>query len=490
MLFARSRTMNSNRLLRISPLCLLGMTLILPAAFANDGPSAGKPNIVLVVVDDLGWADLGCYGADLHRTPNIDRFAKTAVRFTDAYAAAPVCSPTRASIMTGQYPARLHMTVWRERALEGPRVRSGFRTAASEPNLPRRNVTLAEALRKAGYFTAHIGKWHLGGADDYPEVHGFDLNIGASLWGAPPTFFYPYRGPFGREREYRYVPRLEWGSDGEYLTDRLTSEAIETIRRVRDRPFFLHLAYHTVHTPIEAKTAVVERFRRGLRKDLRHRNPAYAAMVASLDENFGRLLATSRELELDDSTAVILVSDNGGYINDYAGRPVTNNHPLRSGKGSLYEGGVRVPLMIRAPGLSRAGAACSTPVITNDLYPTCLRLAEAIGTATRDGLSLLPLLREPKMKLDRDALFFHYPHFYPTTTPVSAVRAGEMKLLHFYVDGHDELYDLSTDLSEQRDLAESRPRQAKALRSRLQEWLDSVDARLPTRAEKAKDAAR
>ena len=437
-------------------------------------------NIVLVVVDDLGWSDLGCYGADLHQTPNIDNFSKSAIRFSDAYAAAPVCTPTRASIMTGKYPARLHMTVWREKALSGPETRQGLTTATSLPNLPHREVTLAEAFRKAGYFTAHLGKWHLGGADSYPETHGFDLDIGASLWGAPPTFFYPYRGPFGREREYRYVLRLEWGSEGEYLTDRLTNEAISVIRRVKEKPFFIHMAYHTVHTPIEAKPEIVDRFRRDLREGLHHRNATYAAMVASLDENFGRLLANLKELRLDDHTVVIFVSDNGGYVNHYANKVVTNNHPLRSGKGSLYEGGIRVPLIIRVPKSPNPGRVCSTPVITNDLYPTCLELAKIANTANHlDGLDLAPLLAAPNANLNRDALFFHYPHFYPTTTPVSAVRMGNMKLLHYYNDGHDELYSLSSDPSEQENLVRERSKVATQMRKRLEEWLNSLSARRP-----------
>lgn len=466
--------MNINNVIRFHRNWLLMIVLMTSVVSA-----AEKPNIILIIIDDLGWADLGCYGADLHKTPHIDRFCMNAVRFTDAYAAAPVCTPTRASIMTGKYPARLHMTVWSEMALKGPVKRQGLITPPSIPNLPHQEVTLAETLREAGYFTAHIGKWHLGNASHYPETHGFDLNIGASLWGAPPTFFYPYRGLFGRNRDYRYVPRLEWGDKGEYLTDRLTNEAITTIRRVKNKPFFLHLAYHTVHTPIEAKPEFVKHFRRDLRDGMLHQNPTYAAMVASMDENFGRLLLALDEQHLAESTAIILVSDNGGFINDYNGRSVTSNSPLRSGKGSLYEGGLRIPLIMRIPGRSKGEVTCSTPVITNDLYATCCELAAVTNKMNHDGVSLLPLLDDSTAKLNRDALFFHYPHFYSTTTPVSALRVGDMKLLHYYIDNHDELYDLSSDLSEQQNLVESKSVVAMRLRKKLDDWLNSISARRP-----------
>ncbi|QGJ72074.1 N-acetylgalactosamine-6-sulfatase [Planctomycetales bacterium 10988] len=463
---------------------LLLLFCLLPLAFSSLGNSSAKanepPNILLVVVDDLGWADLGCYGADLHQTPNIDRFATESVRFTDAYAAAPICTPSRASIMTGKFPARLHMTIWREMALNGGVIRRGMRTAAAEPNLPHAEITIAEALREAGYYTAHLGKWHLGGADFYPETHGFDLNIGASIWGAPPSFFYPYRGNYKQSEEYRYVPRLEWGQEGEYLTDRLTDEAIKTIKQVKDQPFFIHLAYHTVHTPIEGKPEVVKRYEQKIRPELHHQNAQYAAMVHSLDENFGRLLSVLKKRKLEDSTVVIFISDNGGYVNNYDKQTVTSNHPLRSGKGSLYEGGIRVPLIIRTPDLAKA-EVCETPVISNDLYSTCLELAGTTGQEN-DGLSILPLLKNPQQELDRDELFFHFPHFYTTTTPVSAIREGDMKLIHYYMDDRDELYDLSNDLAEANDLSESHQEVKNRLRSRLEEWLQAVDAQIPVHA--------
>nr|NIP92505.1 sulfatase-like hydrolase/transferase [Akkermansiaceae bacterium] len=224
---------------------------------------AAPPNIVFILVDDLGWSDLGCYGADLHETPHIDRLASQGMRFTQAYAASPVCTPTRASLMTGRHPARLHMTIWHEGAKAAPNRRRPWLEAKAQPNLPLENVTCAEVLRKGGYHTWHVGKWHLGDAQHYPQAHGFDLNIGGTFWGAPNTFWYPYSGT-ERYRNFRYVPNLPFGREGEYLTDRLTTEAVRLLDRAGDRPFFLNLWYYTVHTPIEGKEELVERYRKKL----------------------------------------------------------------------------------------------------------------------------------------------------------------------------------------------------------------------------------
>lgn len=439
-------------------------------------------NFLFIVVDDLGYSDLACYGGDLHETPNIDRFATQGVRFTDAYAAAPVCSPTRASIMTGKYPARLHMTIWYEASNNPPQNRKLI-PPVTIGNLPHAETTIAEVLQATGYFTAHIGKWHLGDAAHYPQTQGFDVNIGGTFWGAPPTYFYPYRGKWSQTEEIRYVPHLEWGSEGEYLTDRLTDEAIRTIERARDRPFFLHLAYHTVHTPIEAKEVDANHYQQKIRPGLHHTNPVYAAMVHSMDENVGRLLAKLDELGIADDTVVVLTSDNGGYVNDYRGTVVTDNYPLRSGKGSLYEGGVRVPLVVRAPGVTTPGTTCRVPIISTDFYPTVLEMANLAGDPEHnrdvDGKSLLSLLKDPSEALARDALYFHYPHYYPTTTPVGSVRAGAWKLLEYYEDGHVELYNLADDLGETNNLAESMPRRADKLRGQLASWREAVDAQMP-----------
>lgn len=448
-------------------------------------PPTLQPNIVLILADDLGWSDLGGYGSDFHETPHLDRLAAEGVRFTSFYAAAPVCTPTRASIMTGQYPARLHTTVWFEAALDPPRDRRLIPPAAVA-NLSHGHVTLAEALRSVGYFTAHVGKWHLGDAAHYPETHGFDVNIGGTFWGAPATFFYPYRGPWSTGTELRYVPGLPFGAEGEYLTDRLTTEAIGLMERAGDRPFFVHLAYHSVHTPIEARPEIVARYEKKVDPDRQHHNPVYAAMIHSLDENVGRIRAALEERGVADRTVLVFASDNGGYINVNRGRRVTDNGPLRSGKGSLYEGGLRVPLIVRWSGVTPEGETSHRVALSNDLYPTLLEMAgatpEAPSPAAEDAQSLVPFLRDPGRGDVRGPVFWHYPHYYffPKTTPVSAVRDGDWKLIEFLEDGKLELYNLREDLGESRDLSGSHADKARELGRTLESWRVRVGAQMPT----------
>lgn len=452
-------------------------------ALMGMGRAADRPpNIVLILADDLGWADVGCYGADLHETPNIDRLAKSGMRFTNAYAAAPVCSPTRASILTGKHPARLQMTTWHENAASPARDRKVVPPVV-RANLPLEEVTLAEALRGAGYLTALVGKWHLGTADFYPETQGFDVNIGGTFWGAPNTYFYPYSGSRQAGGEFRYVPHLEFGRPGEYLTDRLTDEALKVMDRAAGQPFFLYMAHHAVHTPLEAKKADVDYFASRMRPGLKHDNATYAAMTRSLDESVGRILKKVDERGMAENTIVIFTSDNGGAVHNNNGRPITNNAPLRSGKGSLYEGGIRVPLMVRWPGVTRAGTECGDSVVSTDLFATLLEMAGRQGGADFrrgvDSRSFAPLLRDAGARLpDRD-LFFHYPHYYMTTTPVSAVRSGRWKLLEYLEDGRLELYDLERDGGEKQDLAAREPQRVDELRKRMEEWRRSVSAPMP-----------
>jgi arylsulfatase A-like enzyme len=472
---------NINRRCFLKLACGAATTAIIPhLAFCDDEPSR-RPNIIFILVDDLGFSDVGCYGSDLHETPNIDRLARQGMRFTDAYAAAPVCSPTRASIMTGKYPARLHMTIWYESSANPPQNRRLI-PPITQGNMPHEQVTIAEVLKKAGYFTAHVGKWHLGNASHYPETQGFDVNIGGTFWGAPTTFFYPYGGP-SRWREFRYVPHLEFGSEGEYLTDRLTDEALRIIDKSKDKPFFLNLCYHTVHTPIEGKPDLVEHYKKKVKPGMHHQNYEYAAMVHSLDENVGRILKKISELGIADNTVVIFFSDNGGFINRYETKTVTDNYPLRSGKGSLYEGGIRVPLIVRWPGITKAGSLCRHPVISTDFYPTILDMTGLGGdpkhNADMDGLSLAPLLRKPNAGLKRKNLYWHYPHYYPTTSPVSSIRQGDWKLIEYFEDKHIELYNLRKDIGEKNNLAEKMPERAEELRKHLHSWRKAVDAQMP-----------
>ena len=456
--------------------------LILVGFFSFRIDAAKRPNLILILADDLGWADLSCYGNDLHQTPNLDRLAKQGVRFTDAYSASPVCTPTRAAILTGLHPARLHMTIWREGALN--RGNRKLLQPVCLDSLPLKHVTLAEVLKQAGYFNAHIGKWHLGRAESYPQAHGFHVNIGGTLWGAPQTFWYPYNGD-GYFRDWRYVPDLEPGNEDDYLTDRLTDKALATMEEQAkvSRPFYLNLWYYSVHTPIEGKPELVDFYQKKIKPDSVRKNPHYAAMVHSLDKNVGRVLAKIDELGITDNTFVIFTSDNGGFINKCKLNRelvVANNAPLRSGKGSCYEGGVRVPLIVRGPKLAQDRVS-SEPVYAPDLYPTLLRATGLFdqSKADLDGTDFTQLLRNPDASLEREALYFHYPHYYQTTTPVSAIRKGNWKLLEYFEDGRLELFNLKQDPGEARNLSTDRSALARELRADLDAWRKKIGAQLP-----------
>ncbi|MCI0624970.1 MAG: sulfatase [Acidobacteria bacterium] len=465
-----------NELKRI--LGLTGVALVLAATTVS---AADKPNIVFILADDLGWVDLGCYGADLHETPNLDRLAREGVRFTQACAMS-VCTPTRAAILTGKHAARLHVTVHREGSIERDAQVAKAKTKLLPPttvhDLAQSETTIAEVLRAAGYLTFHVGKWHLGDADHAPETQGFDVNIGGTHWGAPNTFFWPFSG-LKTFRDFRYVPGLGLGQPGDYLTDRLTDEALKLVDAAGDRPFFLNLWFHNPHAPIEGKPELVEWFRAKLKPGFHHQNPDYAAMIATLDENVGRLLAHLEKRGLAGRTLVVFTSDNGGFLGGFKWNRVTDNTPLRSGKGSLYEGGIRVPLIARLPGVTPQGAVCETPVLCMDFFRTFAELAGANADTATDGLSLLPLLRNPRAAVSRDALFFHYPHYHATTAPVSAVRAGDWKLLEYFEDDRVELYNLKDDLGEKTDLAKQLPENAAKLRKRLHAWRAAVGAAMP-----------
>jgi arylsulfatase A len=445
-----------------------------------------KPNILFIVTDDLGWADLSCYGADLHETPNIDRLARKSAVFTNSYAAAPVCSPTRASLMTGKYPARLHLTIWSEAAAASERKNQEvykYLPPQTIESLPLEEVTLAEKLKESGYLTAHIGKWHIGDLMHFPETQGFDVSIAASQRGAPPTYFYPYKGV--AFEEFRFVGGLATDSKGryfsdrkgEYLTDRLTDEAIKIMEDAGSRPFYLNLWFYNVHTPLEAKARDVDYFKKQLTPGFHHQNETYAAMVKAVDDNMGRLLNRLDDLGIADNTIVIFISDNGGYINEYKNKAVTSNFPLRSGKGSLYEGGIRIPTIIYQPHVPVNGTRIEIPISTIDFYPTLLEITGTKNNLPVDGTSLLPILKaKADSVLQNRALFWHYPHYYPTTTPVSAVREGNWKLLQYLEDGHLELYNLSEDIGESNNLAIQKPAKAKILLSKMNKWKIDVNA--------------
>lgn len=438
------------------------VALLALATLASTG-EGGKPNVIVVLVDDLGWTDPACFGSRYHRTPHLDRLAKDGMRFTSGYSACTVCSPTRAALLTGQYPARLHLTDW----IAGhDRPFAKLKIPDWTQQLELSTVTIAERLKTAGYTTACIGKWHLGNETHFPEKHGFDLNIGGYHKGQPPS----YHAPYG-------IPTLQpEGPVGEFLTEREAGEAVKFITANKDKPFFLYLPHYAVHTPIQGKAEVIAKYKAIDSSGMTHTRPDYAALMESVDDAMGTIRAKLRELRLDDRTIIIFTGDNGGLIGP------TSNKPLRVGKGSAYEGGVRVPWIVFWPGVTRPGSESAAPIMTIDIHPTVLEMGGVAADPTQpiDGVSLAAHLHGGPAP-QRDAVFWHYPHYHPGgATPHSAVRMGDWKLIHFYEDGHDELYDLGNDLGETTDRAAVEVERTKTMRVRLERWLASVDAQFPT----------
>jgi len=431
-------------------------------------------NVVLIMTDDMGWKDLACQGNDKLRTPKIDALAQQGVRFTDAYSASPVCSPTRAAMMTGLAPARLNIT---QHGADGPMFWPEGRKIQPpviEHILALERVTLAERLKEAGYATGFFGKWHLsgsavdendpstGGPKYYPDRQGFDVNFGGCGKGGPPTYFDPYR-----------IPTLAPRKEGEYLSDRLADETINWMRDNKDKPMFVNLWTYNPHFPFEAPADLIKHYEGKEGPGLV--NPIYGAQLEATDRAVGRVLDEIERLGIADNTLLIFTSDNGGWSG------ATDNRPLREGKGFLYEGGIRVPLIIRWPGVTKAGTTNSTPVISMDLTATIIG-ATGISrekNETFDGASLKPVLEGKNVS--RQPLFFHYPHwsFHKKNRPGSAIRDGKYKLILRYDDDSVELYDLEADLSEGKDLAGDLPDVAAKLRKKLETWLEETGARRP-----------
>ncbi len=450
---------------------VLSGAVLLALLAAQPARAAGKPNVILILADDLGWADLGCYGSKYHKTPHLDALAASGVRFTDYYAACPVCSPTRASLLTGRYPQRYNLTDWLPGRPDRPDQKL-LRPKISQ-QLPLDEITLAEALKPAGYVSGHIGKWHLGGKGFGPEQQGFDSNVAGDQTGSPRSYFAPFKSADGT-----FMPGLENAPEGEYLTDRLTAEAEKFIEANRDHPFFLYLAHYAPHIPLKAKPELVAKYKPG--KHGEQGNPNYAAMLESLDDGVGRVLKKLDDLNLADRTLVLFMSDNGGLATlEGAKTAATFNGPLREGKGYLYEGGIRVPLIVRWPGVAKPGTTCSVPACSIDFFPTALEACGATTDAKVDGLSLVPLLKGGTLK--REALYWHYPHYANQGgRPGGAVRAGDYKFIEYYDDGRRELYDITHDVSETRNLAADKPDLAKELAAKLGAWRKDVGARMPT----------
>ena len=447
----------------LAALCLLAITPVIT--------SGEQPNIVVIMADDLGWQDTHCYGNPHLDTPALDQLAAEGMRFTNAYAASPVCTPTRAAMMTGQSPARLRITNHAPGNPDGFSLEdSRLQEAENIRHLPLAAVTIAERLSEAGYATAHIGKWHLSYTlpdnqeevtekDFRPEKQGFDLNVGGYSGGGPPSYFSPYR-----------IPTLADGKAGEYLPDRLADEAIAFIRQHRSGPFFLNWWPYSVHYPMQAREEVIAKYRqRGEVKD-----PVYAAMIEDMDTAIGRFLKALDEAGLRENTLILFVSDNGGYNGD--------NRPLRGLKGMLYEGGIRIPWIVRWPGKVQPVTTNSTPVISMDCYPTLLDVAGLPPTPYQplDGKSLLPLFTQSP-GFDRNAIYFHYPNyaFHKNNRLGSAIREGQFKLIRNYDNDSLELYDLENDIGETKSLVEQSPELAKRLAEKLDDWLRESGASLP-----------
>lgn len=445
---------------------------ILPLALfliASAAPAETRPNILFVLIDDLGWMDLRCQGNENLETPNIDRFASQGMRFTDAYAASPVCSPTRAAIMTGLSPARLHITNHLPHQDRFTPQDAKLLPAEMRDHLPLQNITIAERLRDdAGYATAFIGKWHLykGKETQYaPQHQGFDINIGGCSNGGPPTFFDPYRIDFLEDRK-----------EGEYLPERLADETIAFMREQTEaqKPFYIALFNYTVHWPMEAPEALLEKYENRPLKG--YRDFRYAAMIEAMDAAFGRILEEIDRLKIANETLVVFTSDNGPFGG------VGDARPLRADKGHLYEGGIRIPLILRLPGAIEAGAISAEPVILTDFYPTLLDYAglEPRADYPGDGVSLRQLLENAETP-EREAIFWHYPNYawHRGNRLGSAVRMGDFKLIEFYDDNSVELYNLKNDLSEKKNLASELPELTEEMRNRLKDWRDSSGAKHP-----------
>ncbi len=449
--------------------CCIAATNGLAVDATTDGP-----NIVVIMADDLGWRDLHCYGNERLDTPALDSLATEGMRFTDAYAAAPVCSPTRAAMMTGQTPGRLRLTNHAPGHKDGFSLdHSNLQEAESVRHLDLSYVTIAERLKEAGYSTAHIGKWHLSyvagnsregiaEVDLRPDKQGFDLNIAGCFRGGPPSYFAPY-----------HIPALTEKKPGEYLPQRLADEAIEYVENNRQRPFFLSWWPYSVHYPMQARESLIAKYRQ--RPEIK--DPIYAAMIEAMDTEIGRFLTALDQMGLRDNTLVIFKSDNGGYNGD--------NRPLRGFKGMLYEGGIRIPWIVRWPGKVPPGKICAAPVISMDCYPTLLEVAGLKPTPKQpvDGTSLMPLL-EQTGDLERDAIYFHYPNyaFHKRNRLGGAIRQGEYKLIKRYDDDTLELYNLADDIGEKHNLANESNELARRLERKLDTWLSETGAKMPVRA--------
>ncbi len=461
------------------------MALTIPGCVKTH--SGKKPNIVLILVDDMGWADVGCYGNTYYETPHIDRLAAEGMKFTNGYAACAVCSPTRSSVMTGRYPTRTGITDWIHhwypivdgKQPEGYESQPDLKlqTPKNHLFLDHEEVTIAEVLKQAGYTTCHVGKWHLGQEDWYPETQGFDYNIGGYQQGHPDNYFDPHYNN----------PRLEPREEGEYLTDREADEAASFINRAVDnnKPFFLYMAHYAVHTPVQAKDELTEHYRQKEKPDDRTFYLEYAAMVHSVDQALGKIMKTLEDNQVEEDTIIFFTSDNGGLklpMGADGEMKWTDNTPLRAGKGFPYEGGIREPFIVKWPGKIGSGNSSDQMVCSIDLLPTiCEMTGQPIPEKKPvDGMSLVPFLKNPGRK-DNRTLYWHFPHYWNggNLAPYSVIRDDDWKLIRWYEDDRKELYNLKDDLSEKEDLAADKPEKVKELEEKLDAWLRETGGKLP-----------
>jgi len=458
-------------------LLILVLGLILNACSQEHDP----PNIILIVVDDLGYSDLHCYGNELVETPHIDRLAAEGLRFIAAYASCTVCSPTRASLMTGRNPVTVDITDWipgHQDYSGGPGPDEMFVVPRFNQQLPLDEITLAEKLTEAGYISASIGKWHLGGRGYLPTDQGFDLNVAGYDKGSPPSYYYPYRSGYRKDS----ITPLTLTGDSLYLTDRLTNEAIQFMDENREKPFFLYLPFYNVHTPLEGRSDLLEKYEARLARhqnDTILRNPHFLAMTEAVDLNVGRIMQFLEDEEMEQNTVVIFTSDNGGLLlrNGNFIR-ASWNHPLREGKGTLYEGGLRIPALVRWTGSIGAGRISEEMIISTDLYPTIAELAGIAVDHEIEGESLLPHLLRSEI-LERETLYWHYPHYH-LGMPGGAIRDGDFKLIEYFETGELELYNLRMDLEESHNLATEFPEKARELQQKLNNWRVVNQAQMPT----------
>lgn len=434
----------------------------------------------MFLVDDFGWTDLACFGSDFYKTPNVDRMAAEGMRFTDAYATCTVCSPTRASLMTGKYPARLHLTDY----IPGhSKPYARLKIPDWTQYLPLDEYTIAEALHDNGYATAHVGKWHLGSDKKYwPQNQGFDINVGGFGAGQPihknggGGYFPPYKNP-----------ELPDGPPGEYLTERTTAEACKFIDQHKngDKPFFLNYWLYSVHLPLQAKEDKIQKYQKLVNPKAHQQNPVYAAMVEHMDDALGSIMAKLKEDGLDNNTIIIFYSDNGGLVGNGYKFKITSNYPLRSGKGDMYEGGVRVPFIIRWPGKIKPGTVNHAPIISVDMYPTILSLTGSHIAPDKkqsiDGIDISQTVLNNK-PLPQRALYWHYPHYHTEgASPYSAIRLGDWKLIEIFENQGLELYNLKDDIGETNNLYNKNPKKANELYAMLKKWRNDVGAQMPAK---------